>query len=603
MKGIHVSGLLKKGLGGVIALMMIWLSTGAQTTYLNIGVDNYWMLDRLETRSGRLCDSLFLGAKAESRKNQVEFLGMLQAKQQDSNKKRMFSRVDKFNIQQMISESGEWTDDENGAIRSKKSLFNFFYKTQYNLSYLKTKDFFLIINPVINYMNFSDANASNSNEYKDAPKRGYYRSQDAEFRGWIGKKLGYYMYFTDNAERLPAYVFDYAQKDDTRQPRFSVPGAAYANPPGVDRKTSYTYYLANGYVDFAPIKDKLNVTFGSGKNFIGDGMSSLFLTDFSSNMPYLKVRARVWKLNYETIYLQLTGQHRRGNDEVTTKKFSTVHYISTNVTRWLNLNFFEAVVFARPNTYELSYLNPVALLITTNHYNGAGDKSLIGFGGKMIIAKHLQLYGQVMLNEFRFKEILGSRKWYGNKYGVQAGAKYFDVFGIRNLDAQAELMAVRPYTYSAQDTFANYTNYNAPLADPLGSGFVRFTTLVRFQPFKKWVFQLKHMTYSRGSDTGSANFGNNIFNSYLTAPNGNETYGVNWINGPQTSVTSLSFNASWQVKRNVFFDFGTISRTATTAGGVYPNTSTAGIMRGNLTSNITYFGVRINSLRRDYSFY
>jgi len=584
-------------------LLLLTLPTVAQNTYLTVGTDDYWMLDRLETRSGRLCDTLCLSAKMESRKNAVQFLGMLLDGQQqpDSNNHRTrFSRVDLNNMRQMISQSGEWTDDENGAILSKHKWSNVFYKTQYNLAYIKTKDFFLVINPVINLVGGSE---TNSPAFKDKLAAPYYKSNDAEFRGWVGKKIGFYINFTDNTERLPAYVYNYAVKGPlANNPRSLVPGGGYYNPGPPKRTTATGYFLASGYIDFAAVKNKVNVTFGSGKNFIGDGTSSLFLTDASNNMPFLKVRARLWKINYEVMYMQLTQQFKKGPDDYYSKKFATMHYITYNPARWLNLNFFESVVFSRPNSYEISYLNPVALTLANNAFNGAADKALLGFGAKIIFARHFQLYGQLMLNEFRTKELLSNKGWYGNKWGIQAGAKYFDAFGINNLDLQGELMAVRPYSYTAQDTIANYTHYNQTLADPLGAGFVKFTGILRCQPLRNVVVSIKTMYYVQGNDTGRLNYGNDVFKAYTTAPNGSATYGVKMINGPRSTCSLVNFNISWQARRNLFLDLGSISRRYSNAGDTYPAYATTGIAYGPLNTNYVYFGFRLNSVRRDYSF-
>ena len=222
--------------------------------------------------------------------------------------------------------------------------------------------------------------------------------------------------------------------------------------------------------------------------------------------------------------------------------------------------------------------------------------------GKAIVAKHIQFYGQVVFNEFRAKELISSKGWYGNKYGIQAGAKYFDAFNLKNLDLQAELEAVRPYTYAAKDTLANYTNYNQPLADPLGSGFIKAVGLIKYQPAKNIYLSVKGTYYIQGVDTGNANLGNNIFDPYVTAP---VTYGVKMINGPQSHCEMLNLNLSYQLKRNFFLDVGGTYRKYTngTATINHPDYSTTGPVYGSLTTNYFYVGLRINTSRRDYDFF
>ena len=579
----------------VIALFFTAYISSAQTTYLPLGSDDYTVLDKLETRSGRLCDSLQLGDKGEGRRNAVNFVESRLVKMADSTDSTHYSARDVYNMHQLVSENGEWAPDENGAIDSKHPWFRTFYKKQYDFIYVKTKDFFVVVNPVIygqTLVQHNDPSVTGINNRLSS------NSHDFEIRGWIGKKVGFYTSLTDNQEVFPYYVLNSVNKVQQ-----AVPGADYYIPPAKRNTGNYDYILASGYIDFAAVKDHLNITFGQGKHFIGDGITSLFLSDYSSNMPFLQARARIWKLNYEVLYLELTQQYNKNlGDALTAHKFSTMHYITTNISHWLNVGFFESVVFDRPNVYEISYLNPVILTLANDRYNGQGDKSVLGFTAKAIAAKHLQFYTQIMLNEFIAKELFSNKGYYANKYGVQFGGKYFDAFGVSNLDLQGEIDAVRPYTYTAKDTLANYTNYNQPLADPLGAGFIKALGIVRYQATKKLTLTLKSMYYVQGLDTGGQNFGNNIFNPYTTAPKGSNTYGVKMINGPRATCQSTSLNLSYQLARNLFIDAGGNYRKYSAPKGV-AGYSTVGPVDGPLNTSYVYFGVRLNAPRRDYTFF
>jgi len=571
----------------------------AQTTFLPLGSEDYNVLDRLETRSGRLCDSLAMGDKPESRRNAINFLENLRGfsianvngvSQAITTPTASLSSIDLYNMEQMLSESGEWAPDENGALASKHSWFNTFYKRQYDFAYVHTKDFFVVVNPVFNGMALVQHNdpAAPSSVSKSL----FTNSHGAELRGWISKKIGFYTSITDNQEHFPYYVYTMAA-NPTRQ---AVPGGDYF----LNTSPNYYDYLqASGYINFDAVKNHVNVTFGSGKHFLGDGISSLFLSDYSSNMPYLQLQARIWKINYECLYLELTPQYDKLlGDGLLAHKFSTIHYLTWNTFKWLNLGFFEAEVFDRPNVYEISYLNPIIFSTAVNRFNGDGDKSILGMSAKIIAAKHVQFYGQIVFNEFRSSELFSNRGWYGNKWGVQAGVKYFDAFAVKNLELQVELDAVRPYTYSAKDTLANYTNYNQPLADPLGAGFVKTIGVIKYQPVKNVYLSLTGTYYIQGVDTGGANMGNNIFDPYLSAES---QYGVSMINGPKAHCEIINLNASYQLRRNLFIDAGGVYRKYTTS--VTDGLTTTGPVTGPLTTDYIYFGIRINAARRDYTFF
>jgi hypothetical protein len=571
--------------------------SSAQTAFLPLGTENYHALDRWETMSGRLCDSLRLQAKPESRRNAIHFIESINDTAHPIACR--LSDIDRYNMEQMVSESGEWAGDENGAIDSKHPWFNAFYKKQYNFIYVKTDNFFMVVNPVINFTGFYQNNnpSRDSNSLKGAtiPSTGLFNSRGVEVRGWIAKKIGFYTSFTDNQEEYPYHVLNNVSK------RYeAVPGQNYFKRP-TTRFGAYDYLDATGYINFDAVKNHVNITMGFGKNFYGDGLTSLLLTDNSSAMPFVRLQGRIWKLNYECLYLELTPQYLKFKDQTIGHKYSTMRYLTWNATRWLNFGLFESQVFNRSH-YEFAYMNPIILTTAMSRYTGAGDKSLLGITGKMIIAKHLQLYGQFILNEFKVKELFGGNKWYGNKWGIQTGAKYFNAFGLRNLDLQAELDAVRPYTYSAQDTIVNYTNYNQPLADPLGAGFVKATGVAYFQPVKNFYITAKATYYVRGTDTGLMNYGNNIFRRYTEVTPVNQ-FGVNMINGPKAHASILDLTLSYQLRRYVFADLSLVHRSYASNVGVYPHYSTTGPVYSALNTNYISFGIRINAPRRDYSFF
>src|SRR5262245_57171496 len=91
----------------------------AQSTNLQLGTDDYSLLDRIETKSGRFSNELFTTQKAVPRKSAVDFL----LEQKDRGDSVKLTDIDRYNMERMISISGEWTPDENGARDSKNPWF------------------------------------------------------------------------------------------------------------------------------------------------------------------------------------------------------------------------------------------------------------------------------------------------------------------------------------------------------------------------------------------------------------------------------------------------------------------------------------------------
>jgi len=561
--------MLKKAFSAAILIFITGAAIG-QTTYLQLNTEDYHLLDRLETRSGELTNSFFTSIKPIPRSGAVEFLWEKRKNARELN----LSEIDRYNIDHAISVSGEWTPNEDGAIDSRTPWFKTFYKKQPDFLHVKTKDFFLVVNPVISAQLMRENNGSASDNQ-------YWSSRGIELRGWISKKIGFYTYMTDNQEQVPSFVESWINKYN------AVPGADFYTKKG----STYDYFLARGYIDFAAIKDHINVTFGYDKHFLGDGIRSLYLSDFSAGATFLRLNTRIWKLNYQNLYMELTPQfYKNGGDDRLPRKYATVHTLSVNATKWLNIGLFESVMFSRRDRFEFAYMIPIIFYRAVERAAGSPDNVNVGINFKAIAAKHLQFYGQFMLDEFKSSELFSNKGWWGNKFGVQLGGKYFDAFGVKNLDLQGELNMVRPYTYTHRDSTSNYTHYNQPLAHPLGADFREIIGTIKYQPVKKLFVSVKGMYYQQGADTGSSNYGSNIFIDYSTRE---QEYGVKLINGVKTTCALLNLNLSYELKENLFIDLGATHRKYHYDSGLYPTN----------TSNYFYGGIRLNIARRDYDYY
>ncbi len=539
----------------------------AQNTYLPFGSEEYHLLNRIEALSGSLSNDLFLNTQPVSRLDAVHFLREEKANFYNAG----WSNTDQYNMNRALSISGEWLGQNSDGAADSKHPVGIFYRKQPDLLNINKNNFFLVVNPVLSFQG--------TYERDNARKPLWSTTQGAEIRGRISDRVGFYFFLTNNYEEPVSYARDWIGKWG------AIPGAGKYNLSG----NGYQYLQIRGYADIALIRDHISLTLGYDKHFIGDGYRSLFLSDFSEGAAFARINTRIWKLNYQNLYTVLKPQHSAAQ----ANKYATAHYLSLNVTRWLNIGFFETVTFSRQGRYEFGYMNPIIFYRAIERSMGSPDKVALGFNFKALALKHLSLYGQVLINEFSTKEIFSGKGYWANKWGLQGGIKYFDAFTIRNLDLQAEVNVVRPYTYqhyqSVSDTaISNNTHYNQPMAHPLGAGFAELVVLARYQPMPRLAIDAKAMYYKQGVDTGGTNYGNNIFLDYNTRP-GN--YGVDLINGPDASCLLLSLNASYELRPRLYFDLGGTYRKYKVEQDMLPG------------SNSLYFsaGFRLNLARRDYT--
>ena len=265
-----------------------------------------------------------------------------------------------------------------------------------------------------------------------------------------------------------------------------------------------------------------------------------------------------------------------------------MHHLSMNVTKWLNLGLFEGVMFGRKDHFDFQYLNPIIFYRHIEGTVGSPDNAVAGFDFKANVLHRMQFYGQVLLDEFILSKVKNNPTNWVNKFGIQLGAKYIDAFGVKNLDLQVEMNRVRPFTYSHYDTINNYTHYNQPLAHPLGANFQEVIGILKYQPIPRVYIDARAIYYYQGLDSGNANFGGNIFRSYLTRLTED---GYKTGSGAKATCINGFLNIAYEFRQNLFFEASLQHRNYKITGTGIRNSST-----------IVSAGIRMNMFKRVYDF-
>lgn len=540
-------------------------SMHAQTTYLPQGAKENILLERLEIKLGRDSVLNFSKNKPFSRKQYIGHLSRL-----DSTV--LTSASDRYNWYSAMVNNMEWAQGSRADYASKKPLGKTFYQTPANFYETYSEDFFLAVNPVLQL---------NLSKEKDNDQTLFQNTRGLSLRGRIANKVGFSAYITENQERTPEYVQDWVQE------RRAVPGAGFYQ---VFKTTGYDYFDARGTISFNAAK-YIDISFGYDRNFIGNGYRSLFLSDFSNNTLFLKLNTRIWKFNYQNLFMELHSSNRQGASTLYPKKYAAMHHLDIALTKWLNVGVFEGIIFGRKDRFDFGYLNPVIFYRSIEQQNGSFDNAVAGFDAKANVAKKFQFYTQFLLDEFNLGEIRKQDGWWANKWALQLGAKYIDAFGISNLDLQGEINRVRPFTYSHGDSVANYTHYNMSLAHPLGANFQEVIGIARYQPAPRWMLQAKAMYWMQGKDVDSVNWGGNIMlpnrPPFRTKENGYEIGG-----GARTKTAYAQFLLSYELKQNLFIEGNAVMRKVSSESARIPSSNTF----------IISAGIRWNMHRRDFDF-
>jgi hypothetical protein len=396
--------------------------------------------------------------------------------------------INVFAYENMIEFDEHGYTKHYGKVLAKDSVY--YEDNIYDKGYKKRK-VYVVVNPILNLGFGYDLTAK---------KFLSYNLKGLELRADIGQKVTIYTAFLNTVGKFPEYVNFYNFQTG------AVPGEGNIR----NRKAgSLDFSSIMAYVSYSPVK-QFNVQVGNGKHFFGDGYRSLFLSDNSYTYPYLQLTANVWRIKYTTIYAELIDNLKNFNDFGVgfPRKLATFNYLSVDA-KYVQVGVFEGITWRRTtergNTYfDYNFLNPVIGVRAFQKKLDPNTTKVYGLNLKVTLPKYIVLYGQFMVNKW------GKKNTSDRRTGWQAGAKYFDVGGVKNLNFQVEYNSVRPYSYQGEDSAIGYAHYNQALGHPMGANFNELLVMVNYQ--WKRIYASYKLSYTlTATDTAlNQNYGNNI---------------------------------------------------------------------------------------------
>lgn len=560
----------------LLCWFLVFQQIKAQSTYATQTSEYNYFVDRYEILSGSISKDIHTSFKPYKREDVLKVINQFNVDPLFNDSTLKLSKSDQFNFSYLKDDN--WDFSVGNGI-AKKPILKYFYTKKNSFYAVDNEDFKLVANPIIYTWLGKESNSDVSYNYQN--------TRGAELRGIIDNKISFYTHFTDNQALLPMYVRASTRPVDSLKQ--VLMGENYLK---MNSRGTADYISARGYVNFN-ITKHVGVQFGHDKNFIGNGYRSLILSENSGTYNFLKFQTKVWKLQYTNLFCQLTAIPTPF-DSYFPKKYLSLHHLSTNIGKHLNIGLFESVIYGnRGGGFDINYLNPIIFYRSIEQNLGSSDNAFLGADWKLNFLRHFSWYGQVTIDEFLFANVRSRNGSWTNKQALQTGIKYMNVLGVKNLDGQLEFNKIRPYTYAHIDNFRNYSNYLQPLAHPKGANFNELIGILRYQPTGRLIITGKFILVKQGVDSlnNKLSSGNNILANY-----NNRIYHGSQNNvdhrigqGVPTNLTYLDLAASYMVKHNIFLDLNFILRKQTST-----------IKTFNYNSTIINFGLRINMAKKTY---
>lgn len=378
---------------------------------------------------------------------------------------------------------------------------------------LQGENYWFTVDPILDLQVGKDSEAEFSTTYNN--------TRGLLVQGGLGKKFNFYTTVFESQGRFSDYVNRYIETLRASDSEPIVPGRGVSKRFKTD---SYDYPVAEAYLSYSPAKF-LNIQFGHGKNFIGDGYRSLLLSDVTSPHPFLKLNTKFWKIKYTNTFMWMRDVRNEVEaDGAFLTKYIANHYLSWNVSKRLNIGLFESVLWQNSNDrgFDVNYLNPIVFYRAIEFETGqdAGN-ALLGASAKYKFTDNINAYGQFILDEFSLSDVKAGEKSWKNKFGYQLGVKYFNAFKVDNLMLQFEYNRVRPFTYSHNTIVLNYGHNNQPMAHLWGANFSEAILIGRYK-YKRWyadaklIFGVRGLDFNDGVDDYS--YGGDIYRDYNDRP-------------------------------------------------------------------------------------
>lgn len=497
--------------------------------------DLYHYVDRLQIKYPQ-DTALFLGAKPYGRNALKQFFvsadtGSMGVVQKDWHSRMRFLLDDDLSLQHV----GD-------------GVANLAYKNRRDFFHIKTPNVEMFINPALN---LGLGRETHELATGTSPQTLLNNSRGISIRGTLFGKVGFYSEVYDNITRFPQYQFDRYQETGVLEGESFI--KLFGDQNGLD------YLSSRAYITVSPFKN-MRIKFGKDRAFWGYGHQSLALSDVAADHLLLNIRTRFWKFEYVNHFGQMIDFIRTKRDDEGTfpRKYAAFHQLTFQPNSTWSIGLFESIIYtptlANGNRgFELSYLNPIIFYRTAEQALGSPDNAFLGLQGRVNLWKHLQLYGQLTIDDFNFGVRDQGSGYWGNKYGFQLGMKYIDLLNVPNLDLQLEYNSVRPYTYQHINVSANYLHYGQSLGHAAGANLFDFNAIVRYRPIPALQLYGSYMYLKQGLDENGINYGGDPTLSY--AVDRFQEFNNTIAQGQTYTVHQLFGRASYQLwKTDAYLD-------------------------------------------------
>ncbi|MDC7222664.1 MAG: hypothetical protein PQJ60_02920 [Spirochaetales bacterium] len=278
--------------------------------------------------------------------------------------------------------------------------------------------------------------------------------------------------------------------------------------------------------------DELYANFGFYRSSFGPfSEDGIVISDEAYQQGHFELTWLNDYFSYSMVMLSLIGTDNTGDsnygeidgsteddDDDTYDKFMVLHSYSWAPYKWLDIGFFESVVYGE--RFEPVYLLPFSYLFYAQGYSGFADNSLMGLEFTSKLDHNIELNGIVYVDDLNFNDIVEFNFDTKMKMAFETGASWSPgKKWLRRLSM--DYTAVLPYMYTHYDWHSDYdaNDFNAdnythngsnlgttlsPNSDRINlTGLMRINDTSELTLYSNWM---RHGNASDSIDTSSSDF-------------------------------------------------------------------------------------------------
>lgn len=445
------------------------------------------------------------------------------------------------------------------------------YKNNRNMFSYSSENANIFIDPIVNIDSSIDGVDSLSG-YEEI----YRYASGFRIRGSVGERAGFYLDMRNTKE--------WGTRNYSQSLSFAAKGLGYVHNYGTHQFHDET--IGYAIVQLAP----LELEIGKNINRWGPGYrGGLFLSANATSFDQIKIKFRSKRVKYEHLigvliaYPRIVDRTVEGGEftkNIYASKYISAHRFEISAAKGLDIGLNEAVIYGQRGI-ELAYSNPVMFIRSAEHYLGDQDNALMGADVEIYMINGWKFYGELIIDDIYTKRL--GTKWYGNKYGIIAGAFHIDPFGIRNSSIRLEHTRIKAFVYTHKYPVNVYKHFNTGLGHPLGPNSDEWYLGFKYQHSQKLAMEFD-FSYSRhGANPPDRNIGGNINRPHDVG----STTDIGFMEGNIERKKGVSIKIDYEPFRNMFisgnfnFEFGDNFRIDNIYGRDY-------------TSNKLFISIRMN---------